>query len=266
MVTARPKNARMANIDLRDLTALINEQIMPCRGVLYFARDAQTPVESNAVNNGGFALVQTSKRKLLVTCNHVWEGFKAAHREDPALRLFLGLNLQDHKAVAFKNIEEFTPIAQDANLDLAVFDVSPLLRACRERKFYRLDHNPPPELHSGDKLVVLGNQARNRRPTEAEIELGLSTYLIEVSDAGKDSLRFQASLLRARFYEITPPVRQPLGSPHGGISGSPCFLYVRRSHPLKLVGFATEDGFGSLFFTHVKCLTRDGTINRDGPW
>src|SRR5258706_8314780 len=166
--------------------------------------------------------------------------------------------LDRHAPVVFDQNE---PIDQDSKLDIAAFDLSPVLAACRGRQFYRLDQNPAPGVTKGDKLVLLGNQGMFRSATGEGLEFGATTYACEVSDVS--GLRVVANLSTAKKIYAMQPARTPESgeSQHGGISGSPCFL-VRDDQPVRLVGFVTEDWLDSLWLTHARCLNLNGTINR----
>lgn len=166
--------------------------------------------------------------------------------------------LDRSKPVVF---DEHEPIDRDESLDIATFDITPVLEACGGRKFYPLDRNPAPRVTKGNRLVLLGDQGIFRSATEQGLEFGATTYACEVSDVS--GLRVVADLSKARSKYAAQPARipEPQASPHGGISGSPCFL-VRGDQSVRLIGFVTEGGLDSLWFTHARCLNKDGTINR----
>ena len=234
----------------------IEPQINPYRGPLFITRSLESPVGDNIITNGGFGLVDTGKKKLLVTCQHVWKKFQDEHSQDSNVRMCVCLD--QHGPVVFDQNE---PIDQNSKLDIAAFDVSPVLAACGGRQFYRLDQNPAPDVTKGDKLVLLGNQGMFRSATGEGLEFGVTTYACEVSDVS--GLRVVANLSTAKKIYAKQPVRTPESgaSQHGGISGSPCFL-VRDDRPVRLVGFVTDDWRDSLWLTHARCLNLDGRINR----
>lgn len=200
--------------------------------------------------------MDTGKTKLLVTCQHVWKRFQEEHSQDPNVRMSVCLDKQS--PVVF---DQNDPIDQDSKLDLATFDISPVLAACRGRQFYSLARNPAPRVKVGDRLVLLGNQGIFRSGSEQSLTFGTTTYACKVSDVS--GLKVIADLSKAQNRFVMQAVRtpQPNTSAHGGISGSPCFL-VQENRPVRLVGFVTADWQDSLWFTHARCLNADGTINR----
>jgi hypothetical protein len=172
--------------------------------------------------------------------------------------------------------DQHTPIDQDASLDIVVFDMGPVLPICGGLNFYPLNQNPPPRLKKGNKIVVLGNQGMNRSVNAESLEFGLTIYALEVSDVGQHGPRFVVEMSKVKIRNLHAPARPPQNSPHGGISGSPCFLVIPNGL-CKLVGFVQKDGLGtptssspaapglapsSLWFTHASCLNPDGTINK----
>jgi hypothetical protein len=61
---------------IEELTFLIEPQISPICGPLFFTRSLESAVD-NVTANGSFGLVDTGQKKLLVTCHHVLEEFES---------------------------------------------------------------------------------------------------------------------------------------------------------------------------------------------
>jgi hypothetical protein len=191
----------------------------------------------NVIASGSFGLVDTGIKKLLVTCFHVWEGFQRARSENPDLKMCLCLD--EGNPVVFGPTE---PLGQDRGLDVATFDMEPLLSACAERKFYPLHQNPPRRLEIGDTLFLIGFPGYLRVETDKFVAFGRQPYGFVVSSV--DGLRFHSDVSRTQ----KPPSDFP------GISGCPCFL-VRKYRPIQLVGFAASLAFNRfLGFAHASCL------------
>lgn len=185
-----------------ELKFVIEPQVNPYRGPLFITRSLESPVGDNIIVNGGFGLVDTGKSKLLVTCQHIWKRFQDEHSRDSNVRMCVCLD--QHAPVVFDQNE---PIDHDSNLDIAAFDISPVLAACGGRQFYRLDLNPAPSVTKGDKVVLLGNQGMFRSATGEGVEFGVTTYACEVSDVS--GLRVVANLSTARKAYAKQPVRTP---------------------------------------------------------
>jgi len=227
-------------------------EISPYCGPLYFSNSLESPLGVSA--SGSFGLVDTGRRKLLVTCRHVWDGFQPLRDKDPALKIFVCLQ-QGNPVVLTQS-----PIALGDDLDIATFDMDPLLPACRGNKFFRLDHNPPRNLTQKNYLFFLGYPGCWRSSTSEAIQFGRVPYATSVSSV--DGFRFRADISKAVYEDDNP---RPPEQRHGGISGSPCFYLRRANVPLKLVEMATSFTFGQLGFVHLQCLNADGTIKTSPP-
>lgn len=238
-----------------ELLFVTGPEINPFRGAIFFTRSLELVVGGDSIiTNGGFGLVDTGEKKLLVTCQHVWKRFQEERNENPNVRMCVCLDKKS--PVVFDKNE---PIDQDETLDIATFDISPVLAACGGRKFYPLNQNPAPRLAKGDRLVLLGDQGQFRSLTDEGLAFGVMTYSVQVSSV--DGLRFHADISRMDSKYVQQPVRDPKSSRHGGISGSPCFL-MRKNQPSRLVGFVTGDWMDYLCFTHASCLNPNGTIKK----
>ncbi len=239
-----------------DLRFIIEPQISPYCGPLFFARSLETAV-GNVVANGSFGLVDTGKKKLVVTCCHVWDDYQNLRKSDSELRMLICL---DRKPPVV--LDSIAPIDQDPKLDIATFDAASLQGACGDRKFYPLNLNPPPRIHKGEKLAFIGYPGRFRSETELGVHFGRFAYGVNVSDLSGLSVIADISIMR--FIYDQSPILQDSPNQHGGISGSPCFL-VRNQRKPQLVAFATSVGLDLIHLTHVHCLNPDGTINTGQP-
>jgi hypothetical protein len=208
----------------------------------------------NVIANGSFGLVDTGKKKLLVTCYHVWEELE----KHPELKMCVFLDR--NPSIGVKGVDlNFQPLDQDKHLDLVTFDIEPLLSECRNRKFYPLNQNPARRVEKGNQLAFLGYPGVLRSAAVEYVQFGSMVYAIEVSSV--DGLIFHSDMSKARtIYKHPLELIEP-SDRHGGISGSPCF-WVRQGRPAQLVGFARSEWMGFLWFTHARCLNPDGTIRK----
>lgn len=255
------KQPMFTEIEL-ELGFVIEPELLPYCGPLFFSRSL-TSAFGNVTANGSFGLVDTGQKRLLVTCHHVWDEFQKARDKDSQLRLLVCLGRP------FPVVLDLEPFDQDKSLDIAVFDIAPLLQACAGRKFFSLNHNLPPHVHVGDRLFLFGYPGFLRCATAEGVGFGRMCYAVNVSDVSVS--RFVADVSQAKAIYVEEQNRGEEDNPHGGISGSPCFL-VQDDRPLRLVGFATSEiAFPSpesprlLRFTHARCLNPDGTINKYPP-
>lgn len=231
-------------LEIEYLRYAIEPEIRPMCGPIFFSTSRHDPAD--VVNSGSFGLVDTGKRKLLVTCFHVWEEFQSGKLQDPKLEMSLGADKQ--KAPIFSPEK---PIDADKKLDIAVFDMEPLMHASEGRKFYPLHQSPPKKVEKGDLLLFIGFPADYRRPKDGGLRFGRNTFAVGVSDLNRDGSIFVSDL---KGTKNRPPRLN-------GISGCPVYL-SRNRRPLNLVGFATGISMDVLYITHARCLNLDGTITR----
>lgn len=240
----------MFTVSKFDITYVWEPEISPYCGPLYFASFLKSPVD--VIANGSFGLVDTGDKKLLVTCNHVWDEFQKLREQNAALRMFICLRRQS--PIVFGQ----EPIDHDKSLDIVTFDMKPLLAICSGNKFYRLDQNPARPVAKGDPLFFLGYPGYLRVATGKAVQFGRVPYAVAVNSV--DGLRFHSNISEIKYEEDSELV--PKSNRHGGISGSPCFLAHGKARPMQLVGFVNSLFINHLGFIHVRCLNRDGTIKK----
>jgi len=236
----------MAKVPKIYLEWVVEPEVRQFCGPIFFTRSTATAYGVN--NNGTFGLVDTGKRKLLITCYHVWDGFQKARLESPELKMCIILG-QGNPIVFAPD----RPIGEDQKIDIATFDMEPFLTVCGERKFYPLHRNPPRKINRGDVAYLIGFPGHFRRVAEfgAGVVFGRQSFGVVVDDSNCSGSQFISDIsnLKIKQSEIT------------GISGCPCFL-VREYWPIQLVGFTTKSAMNLLTFTHARCVNPDGTINK----
>lgn len=234
-----------------ELRQWLEPQVLPFCGPLFFASSLETAGE-NVKANGTFGLVDTGPKKLLVTCHHVWEEFVRLQSQNQDLKFLVCL---DRKPPVVLNPAQL--IEANKDLDIATFDLAPLLGACSGRSFYPLHTKPAPALQKGEKLVIAGYPGTFRRDETGFVEFGRVLYLITVADTS--GLKFAADISRAARVQLREQ-RKLDDNLHGGISGSPCF--VLRQNRLELSGFTSSESLGALWFSHASCIGPDGKISK----
>lgn len=236
-----------------DIRYMIEPQIRPCCGPIFFARPSKSWVRDSITANGSFGLVDTGEMKLLVTCSHVWDKFEKSRRENPDLRIFV---CPDPESVVA--LDPIQPIDQDGELDIASFDMEPLLEQCHKSRFVRFNCACVPQVKEGDPLAFIGYPGRVEACTSIGVRFRRTPYVTFASDVSDTRVVSDISRMKRlkRRSEDEGPENE-----YGGISGSPCFL-VRRDLQVELVAFTIEKGLNILKFTLARCLSPDGTIRR----
>lgn len=217
-------------------------------GPLFFSTSLTTPA-NNILRNGSFGLVNTGRKKLLVTCNHVWEGFKNLRSENP--NLMFSLCVDKFNPIVIPDPDSLL-VDNDERCDLATFDTAEVSDAFLGGflQFFNVSVNRPPKLRSGDTLYMIGFPGKGRQADERS--LGFARQPIGVTATEVGDFGFYANVEGLNLD----------ADDFGGISGCPCFL-VLRDKPIRLVGFATgyaPGDFATLQFTYARFIQPDGII------
>jgi hypothetical protein len=194
----------------QELNFVIEPQINLFCGPLCFTHSLKSAF-GNVSANASFGLVNTGKRKLLVTCFHVWEEFERSRTESPNLRMCIFLDRNPSTGTRGFVLDSL-PIGQDKHLDLAIFDIEPLLSENQKLKCYPLHQSPAPWVEKGDRLVFIGYQGALRTATVDNAEFGSMIYAVEVSSV--DGPIFQSDMSQARtIYKDRLVLQKPLEQP-----------------------------------------------------
>lgn len=217
---------------------------------LFFATSQEIP-KGNIHDSSTFALVDTGELKLLVTCNHVWEGFKTMRSEKHPNLMFC-VSLNGPTPIIIHDIDlRFND--GDKRSDLATFKMDDeLVSLCKDRglEFYNLRSNPPPKVQKGDILYLIGYPAKGRRDEENAIGFPLQVIGVNVIEVGE--FHFFGNVQKFGLNK----------EDYVGVSGSPCFV-VQENKPIRLVGFTTDYSglMDRLQFTYANQIAPDGVIH-----
>jgi hypothetical protein len=204
--------------------------------------------------NATFGLVNPGSRRVLVTCHHIWAGFNQFRNEHSQgkMAILLGGNYP-------VELQPNQLVDADESLDLATFDMAPLLRHCSNRAFYPLQAPKATAPSPGDVLAFLGYPGASRTVSQAGVLFKYAAFGISVSDVSRPLIMADLTKTETLYDDGTPPKLQ-LKS-HGGISGSPCFQLCGKNF-LRLVALVTSEALGIVRLTRTGCLAADGTIVR----
>ena len=251
-------------------TNQIKNQILPliksACGPLYFATSLEKG-KGIVVDSGSFGLVGTSKKDLLVTCYHVWNGFLNKRKEIPSLKLCACLD--DKYPVSICTLPDGTetePIDKDEKLDIAVFDLEPFRGYCGQNKRCAiLNSEPQIQIKDKDAVGIVGHPGRFRVEVEQGIAFGREPYVGFISSRSgykffvdfTNVMDFDRNLLIKKWDREHTVTR--------GISGSPCFS-IHANYQTSLIGFVTDHvGWESVPENYVQvttsnCKNEDGTL------
>lgn len=229
------------------------KMIRHCAPIFFTPSQNASPADIYA--NGTVALVDTGKKKLLITCFHVWEQFQEYKREVPGGCL----------CTVFANgfghpinlVEE--PLDQDAGIDLVVFEAKPALWNMGYKEFYRVERWPIPRAKANDPIAFVGFPGACRNTTADFGNFGYSSFGLVVSDVSDRKLviagRYSDGCLLDNDGNKLPPISM------GGLSGCPAYVRDGKARFL-LAGFVQmgRTSCDDLFLTHATFLNPDGTL------
>jgi len=230
------------------ITWIIDPAVRKHCGPLLFANSMDVP-KGNILNNGTFALVNTGRKRLLVTCCHVWDQFKQLQTEHPDLKFCVCASLK--QPWALHKIDSMW-VDDDRKCDLVTFDIGCLESECAAcgLNFFNIQENPPPKLSEGDTIYLIGFPGKGREDNEDSVGFPRQAIAVNATQVGQFS--FLADLSKRKMET----------SFFAGISGAPCFA-CSANRPIKLVGFATgfaPNSLGMLQFTYASFIQPDGII------
>jgi len=233
----------------------IEGAICPSAGPLAFFRSRELkPLD--VVTNGTFGLVDTGQKKLLVTCQHVWDGYLDFRLKNPnaILAALLG-------EVAIP-ISESQLIAEDRDCDLATFDVGPFLRAFSQMKFQQIRRFPVPRSKPGEVIVCVGYPGEDvgRKISEREARFDYISFIRMVTAVGAYQVLLAESPEHLHLVDNSGNEVPPVA--YKGMSGSPCYKWSPNAAP-KLKGFlkAGEQTGAPIYITHAAFLQPDGSVD-----
>jgi hypothetical protein len=224
------------------------------------------------IDNGTYSLIDTGQRRILVTCQHVWQAYLNYRAENP--KAVLGLSLGEGDAcIAFASPERQI-IDADPELDLAVFDFEPSqirvnnTTVSHEKDWFPIRQWPISKLADGEYIALMGFPGKRIQKNGMLCTFTTQVVPLKVSGVGERQI---CILNEGENVEVFADIKGWLG----GLSGSPA--YTLSETGASLVGFV-KSGFkpideaghrddnsvfaGALFLTHACFLQRDGTLDR----
>jgi hypothetical protein len=196
-----------------------------CRQLLDVARSYAIPImifprpSTGLTGFGGTGfLLKTGSEPVLVTANHVFEGFKQQYWSRP----------EDWHWIVGK-LPPFDPMERvrytDRGKDIVLLEIKAdeaqtVCGSSSEAIEPRLW--PPPLPVVGDALIMAGypGDLREVRPGESTIGAGAAKFLLRVTSAYSDNSQYMCELDFSVNYGVQPP---PADYDLGGMSGGPVF-------------------------------------------
>ena len=233
-------------------------------------------------DNGTCCFLQSEALRFIVTCEHVWRGFRTYCDAHESPRLWLSLVANDEPfAPSFPfQVENPREIAVDDRLDLATLTFNGI-STLEPWRFYPFRDRR--RVSTGDRVFFIGFTGDGVRGALAYQGLSYTLASNRVSDVGYCQFHLHnkpgSQQILGRTGKAMPPERWP------GISGSPVFRVKNLMRPVpELVGFVrhlsspgltqsvpvisvtSKGGYelsdGDVYIAHADFIYADGKLNR----
>lgn len=250
--------------------SLTNEMLTFC-GPIFITPGLRTYPEQ-MIGNGTYSLIDTGKKRLLVTCHHVWQAYLDCQRENPDVAL--AINLGDGDASIAFAFPERQLIDTDADLDLAVFGFEPSqirvnkAQVNHQKDWFPLRQWPIPKASDGEYVTLMGFPGRRIKKEGMLCTFRTQALPLKITHAGHKQIYV---MNEGENVEVFNDIKGWLG----GLSGSPASTISENGASLvgfvksgfKQSGEATNTGddsvfSGSLSLTHACFLQPDGSLAR----
>ena len=211
-------------------------------------------ISDSILHSGTLCAVDTGTNTVCVTADHVYAQYLADIEKHDDVECQIGnvrIRLQDYL------------IERDSVMDLATFDVSPILIAGSGIRVQAAHTWPPASLREAEIVALGGYPGSFRRERSGEVDFSFVSFFAPVAQSSEEHSAFQLNLPDSYWPDGSGGV--PERSELGGMSGGPIFRY----HPgpvefFELAGFIYEASaeFELIRGRHASCISAIGRIAR----
>lgn len=188
------------------------------------------PTDKAILHNATMCAVNTGERTICVTAGHVYTKYLEHSEEFDDVECQMGnvrVKLDDYL------------IDHNADLDLATFDVSPILLAGSGISEHGPRTWPPANLRESDIVVLGGYPGMLRQERPGQVGLPFVSFLARVAQVSSDHSAVQLNIEASYWPNGSGGI--PPRSELGGMSGGPILRYHSETvEYLEMVGFIYE--------------------------
>lgn len=213
---------------------------------------SSSPIGSAVLHNGTVTLVNTGEKTICITAGHVYSKYLEHKNEFNDIECQIGsirINLEDYF------------IDHSPSLDIATFEISPILLAASRASSHGAPKWPPEQLKESDIVILGGYPGLLRIERQGQLGTPFVSFIARVAQTSLDHSAIQLNLEDAYWPDGSGGLAP--ASELGGISGGPLFRY--RTKPVEyfeIVGFIYEasTSYGIIFARHASCIDNSGRI------
>ena len=234
---------------LPQLRALAMSATVP----LWWSRNS-IPIGRSILHNGTLSAFNTGVRTICVTAGHVYAQYQSDIQRYDDVECQIGnvrIRLEDWL------------IQHNSTMDLATFQISPILLAGSGIRVQSAQGWPPAGLRDHEVVVLGGYPGRFRNERTRAVDSSFVSFFAPVMQSSEDHSAFQLNLVDSYWPNGSGGI--PERSELGGMSGGPIFRH--HSKPiefLELAGFIYEASseFELLRGRHASSINSIGEIAR----
>jgi hypothetical protein len=221
---------------------------------LWWSR-ASLPIGSAVLHNGTLCAINTGEKTICVTAGHVYSKYLEHKREFADIECQVGsvrVNLEDYL------------IDHNTSLDLATFEISPILLASSRVSVHGAPKWPPTQLQESEIVILGGYPGMLRIEQSGKLGTPFVSFIARVAQASTDHSAIQLNLEDSYWPDGSGGLAPQ--SELGGMSGGPLFRYRSENlEYLELAGFIYEASasYGIVFARHASCIDGAGRIAGD---
>jgi len=218
---------------------------------LWWSRSSP-PTGRAILNNATMCAVNTGEKTICVTAGHVYSKYLQHSEEFDDLVCQMGnvrVKLDDYL------------IDYNLDLDLATFDVSPILLAGSGISEHAPRTWPPVCLRESDIVILGGYPGLLRQERPGQVGLPFVSFLGRVAQVSSDHSAVQLNIEASYWPDGSGGI--PARSELGGMSGGPILRYHSETvEYFEIVGFIYEASteYELIFVRHASCISRSGFI------
>lgn len=231
---------------------VIEEKILKHCGPLFFFTSLTPPAE--ILRNGTYGLIDTGKKKVVVTCHHVWDYLHEVRQKHPKAEI--AMSLASGQSFAISDAEV---IDADRELDIVVFDPKLHDREFPQNEFFRISNWPNAPVQAREAIAFVGYPEAGLIHSDNHGTFRSAFFGLHVSDVTDRTIILYNDRNDRRFVGLNSEPLHPIKM--SGISGSPA--YRVGASGLELVGLVKEGSTNEGLFQVTRIyLTPNGKIQR----
>lgn len=240
--------------------SLTNEMLAFC-GPIFITPGFKTYPEQ-MIDNGTYSLIDTGKKRLLVTCHHVWQAYLDCRKENSDAAL--AINLIDGDASIAFAFPERQLIAEDSELDLAVFDFEPnqirvnKTQVNHQKDWFPIRQWPIPKPSDSEYVALMGFPGKQIKKDGMLCTFSTAVLPLRITHVGHKQIYIMNA---GENVEVFNDIKGPAYT----ISENGASLVGFMKSGFKRAGEETNAGddsvfSGSMSLTHACFLQPDGTL------